>query len=163
MILARLGRTLLLVPVFAFAREAGAQSIYTLSTASLDIAAPREAQYDAGASDASDDFFIVTTCTGSRNHGCRLFLQYGSNSQGQQVGMEYAVVTAGNDCDNVSANPNAWFPVQPTAVVLTTRKNRICTATFRFRVRTLDYASYVSPGPAAGAYQQRINFQFTRP
>lgn len=156
-------RAIVLVLGLSLATEAHAQAIYTLSTASLDIAAPREAEYDAGASDASDNFFIITTCTGSRSHGCRLFLQYGSNPQGQQVGMEYALVTAGADCEGVSANPNAWLPVQPTAVVLSTRKNRICTATFRFRVRPISYATYTSPGPVGGAYLQRVNFLLTRP
>ena len=144
--------------------DAGAQGLSSSSGAALSIAAPSESQYDAGASDPSGNYTIITTCTGTTSAGCRLFLQYGSNPQGQQVGMEYAVVSIGSaDCGGVVANSNAWMPVQPASVVLSTAKNRTCVATFRFRVSPLSWTLYQSPGPPGGSYKQRVDFVLTRP
>jgi hypothetical protein len=145
-------------------RGVRAQTLTSVTSPALLLAAPNEVQYDAGASLPTPDYAIATTCTGTGPEGCRLFLQYGSNPQGQQVDMEYAIVALGTrDCDNAVANPGAWYPVQPTAVVLTTRKNRRCVATFRFRVSPLAWTTYQSPGPPGGAWAQRVNFLFTRP
>jgi hypothetical protein len=141
-----------------------AQALRSLSGAALSVIAPTETDYTAGVSDPTGHYTIATTCTGSTSAGCRLFLQYGSNSQGQQVDMEYAIVSlSSSDCQGAAANPNAWFPVLPTAVVLNTRKNRNCVATFRFRVSPLAWTVYTSPGPAGGAYAQQISFHLTRP
>lgn len=143
---------------------AGAQALSSSTGAALAIAAPTEAQYDAGASGASGNYTISTTCTGTGTAGCRLFLQYGTNSQGQQVSMEYAVVSiSSSQCRNVVANPNAWVTVQPTAVILNTNRGANCTASFRFRVSPLGWTTYLSPGPVSGAYRQRVIFVFTRP
>ena len=144
--------------------DAGAQSLGSPTGAALSIAAPTEAQYDAGASDPSGNYTITTTCSGPTGAGCRLFLQYGSNPQGQQVGMEYAVVSIGSaSCSGVVANPNAWMPVQPASVVLSTAKSATCVATFRFRVSPLSWSLYQSPGPPGGSYKQRVDFVLTRP
>jgi hypothetical protein len=144
--------------------DAGAQSLSSSTGAALSIAAPTDAPYDAGASDPSGNYTIITTCTGTTSAGCRLFLQYGSNPQGQQVGMEYAIVAVGSaDCAGVVANPSAWMPVQPASVVLSTEKNRTCVATFQFRVSPLSWTLYQSPGPPGGSYKQRVDFVLTRP
>lgn len=142
-----------------------AQSLSSASGASLSTSTPGETEYDAGASGASGNYTITTTCTGTSNAGCRLFLQYGSNPQGLQLDMEYAIVSLGSvDCENAVANANSWLPVQPTSVVLSTAKNRSCVATFRFRVSPLSYAVHVSsPGPPGGTYVQNVIFVFTRP
>jgi hypothetical protein len=139
-----------------------AQGLSSASGASLSIATPTETEYDAGASGASGNYSITTSCAGTGGAGCRLFLQYGSNPQGLQLDMEYAIVSLGSvDCAGAVANPNAWASVQPTAVVLSTAKNKTCVATFRFRVSPLSYAVHTSPGP--GTYKQRVAFLFTRP
>ena len=140
------------------------QSLTSVSGASLSIAAPTESQYDAGASGSSGSYTISTTCTGTGPADCRLFLQYGTNSQGQQVDMEYAVVSLGSgDCVGAVASPSTWIAVQPTSVVLSTNKNKSCVATFQFRVSPLSWSTYSSPGPGSGTYRQRVNFVFTRP
>jgi hypothetical protein len=144
--------------------DAGAQILSASTGAALSIPEPTEARYDAGASDPSGNYTIITTCTGTGSAGCRLFLQYGSNPQGQQVGMEYAVVSIGPaSCGGVVANPNAWSPVQSASVVLSTAKNATCVATFRFRVSPLSWSLYQSPGPPGGSYKQRVDFVLTRP
>ena len=150
---------------FVAAAPARAQGLNSASGASLSIATPGEAEYDAGASGASGNYTITTTCTGTTSAGCRLFLQYGSNPQGLQLDMEYAVVSLGStDCADAVANANAWLPVQPASVVLSTAKNKTCVATFRFRVSPLSYAVHVSvPGPPGGTYMQNVTFVFTRP
>jgi hypothetical protein len=147
------------------AASARAQGLISASGASLSIATPGETQYDAGASGASGNYTITTSCIGTGSAGCRLFLQYGSNPQGLQLDMEYAVVSLGSaDCAGAVANANAWLTVQPTSVVLSTAKNRVCVATFRFRVSPLSYAVHVSsPGPPGGTYMQNVIFVFTRP
>jgi hypothetical protein len=145
-------------------RGARAQTLASVTNPLLPIPAPNESQYDAGVSLPTADYAVATKCTGTGPEGCSLFFQYGSNSQGQQVDMEYAIVALGSDdCDNAVANPSAWYAVQPTTVVLTTRKNRRCVATFRLRVSPLSYASHQSPGPPGGTWAQRVNFLFTRP
>jgi hypothetical protein len=144
-------------------RGASAQTLSSVTNPALPIPAPNETQYDAGASLPSPDYSIATTCRVSGPEGCRLFFQYGSNSQGMQLDLEYAVVALGSDdCEDAVANPGTWYPVQPTAVVLTTRKNQDCIATFRFRASPISYSSHQSPGPPGG-WGQRVNFMFTRP
>ena len=146
------------------ARTLHSQSLTSSSGASLSIAAPTESAYDANASAGSGTYTISTTCTGTGPSDCRLFLQYGTNSQGQQVDMEYAVVSLGSDdCLGAVASPSAWIAVQPTSVVLSTNKNKSCVATFQFRVSPMSWSLYLSPGPGNGTYRQRINFVFTRP
>lgn len=141
-----------------------AQTLTSSSGASLSIAAPNELAYDASASAGSGSYTISTTCAGTGSADCRLFLQYGANSQGQQVDMEYAVVSLGSaDCIGAVASPSTWIAVQPTSVVLSTNKNKSCVATFQFRVSPLTWSLYPSPGPGSGTYRQRINFVFTRP
>jgi hypothetical protein len=150
---------------FLAAAPVRAQGLSSASGASLSIATPGETEYDAGASGASANYTITTSCTGTTSAGCRLFLQYGSNPQGLQLDLEYAVVSLGStDCADALANANAWLPVQPSSVVLSTAKNRTCVATFRFRVSPLSYAVHVSsPGPPGGTYMQNVVFVFTRP
>lgn len=156
--------TCLTTAVLAASVEVPAQALTSTSGAALTIAAPTEADYDAGLSDASGNYTIRTTCTGGGGAGCRLFIQYGSNSQGQQVGMQYAIVSlSSSQCQNAIANPDTWYAVQSTSVVLSTIKGQTCTATFRFRVSPLTYVLYQSPGPSAGNYRQRLAFRFTRP
>ena len=146
------------------AHAASAQVLVSVSSAALAVAAPDEAAYDAGASSATGDYSIATTCTGTGGAGCRLFLQYGTNSQGQQVDMQYAVVSLSSaDCLGAVANPTLWLTVQPTSVVLSTAKNKSCVAIFRFRVSPLSWSVYQSPGPPGGTYKQQINFVLTRP
>jgi len=143
---------------------AGAQNLISTSGASLSVAAPGETDYAAGVSGPTQSYTVVTACTGTGFYGCRLFLQYGSNPQGQQLDMEYAIVSLGKgSCENAAANPAVWFPVLPTSVLLTTRKNAKCVATFQFRVSPLTWAAHQSPGPPGGAYRQQLRFQFTRP
>ena len=146
------------------ARALHGQTLTSTSGASLAIAAPTESEYDAGASLSSGSYTISTTCTGTTSAGCRLFFQYGANSQGQQVDMQYAVVSLSSaDCESAVASPNTWMAVQPTSVVLSTDKNRTCVATFQFRVSPMSWSLYPFPGPGSGTYRQRINFVFTRP
>lgn len=146
------------------ARTLSGQTLTSSSGAALSIAAPTESQYDASASLSSGSYTISTTCTGTGSADCRLFLQYGANSQGQQVDMEYAVVSLGSvDCIGAVASPSTWIAVQPTSVVLSTSKNKSCVATFQFRVSPLSWSVYPSPGPGSGTYRQRVNFVFTRP
>jgi hypothetical protein len=141
-----------------------AQVLASASTAALAVAAPDETAYDAGASNPTGNYTIATTCTGSGVSGCRLFLQYGTNSQGQQVDMQYAVVSLGSaDCQGAVADPTLWLAMQPTSVVLSTAKNKSCVATFRFRVSPLSWSAYQSPGPPGGNYRQQVNFVLTRP
>lgn len=143
---------------------ARAQTLYSVSTPALAIATPSESDYDAGVSDPSPNYTVITSCTGRTSAGCRLFLQYGGNGQAQQVDMQYAIVSLGSgDCQGAAANPNAWFAVHPNAVVLTTRKNRVCVATFRFRVNPLAWSTITSPGPPGGGYRQQVGFVLTRP
>ncbi len=150
-------------PMSVLAPVARAQSMFSFTNPSLTVAQPTEADYDAGFSAASRNYFLITTCTGSGNQGCRLFLQYGSNPQGQQVDMQYAVVSASGGCRGVAADPNSWFPVQTSVPVLSTQKNRICFVNFRFRVSPLSWTTYTAPGPISGAYLQRVSFRLTRP
>ena len=155
----------LVATVFMTTATVRAQGLASASGASLSIATPGETEYDAGASGPTGNYTITTSCTGTTGAGCRLFLQYGSNPQGLQLDTEYAIVSLGSvDCLGAVANANSWFPVQATAVVLSTAKNKSCVATFRFRVSPLSYAVHVaSPGPPGGTYMQRIAFVFTRP
>jgi hypothetical protein len=143
-------------------RQAHTQTLTSASGASLTVTTPSEAEYDALASSPTGSYAIATTCTGSGPADCRLFLQYGSNPQGQQVGMEYAIVSLTANCQGAVANANTWFAVNPATVVLSTQKNRTCNASFRFRVSPLAYNLYVSPAPG-GAYKQQVRFVFTRP
>jgi hypothetical protein len=139
------------------------QGLSSASGASLAIAPLTESHYDAGVSDPTANYALTTTCTGPTSAGCRLFIQYGTNSQGQQVGMEYAIVSLTADCNGAVANPNVWTAVQPTLTVLSTAKNRSCVASFRFRASPLAWNVYVAPGPSAGAYRQQVKFVLTRP
>jgi hypothetical protein len=66
-------------------RGARAQTLASVTNPALPIPAPNESQYDAGASLPTSDYIVATTCRGTGPEGCRLFFQYGSNSQGQQV------------------------------------------------------------------------------
>ncbi|HEY5547869.1 MAG TPA: hypothetical protein VIK50_17575 [Gemmatimonadaceae bacterium] len=145
------------------AGEARGQGLSSSSGAALAITTPTETEYDAGASNPTGNYAITTTCTGPTSAGCRLFIQYGSNPQGQQVGLQYAIVSLTADCENAVANPNSWTDVQATLVVITTRKNRSCVAAFRFRVSPLAYDVYQSPGPPGGTYRQQAAFVLTRP
>jgi len=145
-------------------RIAGAQTLASATSASLSVSAPTESDYDAGVSGTTANYAITTTCLGTGGAGCRLFLQYGTNSQGQQMDMQYAVVSlSSTDCAGAVASPSTWITVQPTVAVLSTAKNKICVATFRFRVSPISYSLYQSPGPPSGDYRQRLNFVFTRP
>jgi hypothetical protein len=76
--------------------------------------------------------------------------------------MEYAIVSLSANCQGAVANANSWFALNPATVVLSTRKNKACNASFRFRVSPLAYNLYVSPAPG-GAYKQQVRFVFTRP
>jgi hypothetical protein len=143
-------------------RQAHSQTLTSASGASLSVSAPTEAEYDALASSGTGNYAIATTCTGTGPADCRLFLQYGSNPQGQLVGMEYAIVSLSANCQGAVANANSWFAVNPATVVLSTQKNRTCNASFRFRVSPLAYNLYVSPAPG-GAFKQQVRFLFTRP
>jgi hypothetical protein len=150
--------------VIMSAPPAAAQGLSSTSGASLAIATLTETDYVNGYSGSSGSYTLTTSCSGSGSAGCRLFLQYGTNSQGQQLDMQYAVVSLGSsDCDGAVANASTWIDVQPTSVVLTTPKNRSCVATLRFRVNPVSWSLYTSPGPPGGAYRQRLTFLFTRP
>ena len=145
-------------------RATFAQTLTSASGAALSVSAPTESDYDAGVSGSTSSYTIATTCTGTGSADCRLFLQYGTHSQGQQMDMQYAVISLSSaDCVGAVANPSTWITVQPTAAVLTTIKNKACVATFRFRVSPISYSLYQSPGPPGGNYRQRLNFLFTRP
>jgi hypothetical protein len=144
-------------------RAVDGQSLSSSSGASLAIATLTENHYDAGVSDPTTGYTLTTTCTGPTSAGCRLFIQYGANSQGQQVGMEYAVVSLTADCDGAVANPDVWIAVQPTLTVLSTDKNKSCVASFRFRASPLAWDVYLAPGPSGGAYRQQVKFVLTRP
>lgn len=143
-------------------RQAHTQTLTSASGASLSVTTPTEAEYDAFASSATGNYAIATTCSGTGSADCRLFLQYGSNPQGQQVGIEYAIISLTAGCSGAVANANTWLAVNPAAVVLWTNKNQECNATFRFRVSPLAYNLYTSPAPG-GSYKQQVRFVFTRP
>jgi hypothetical protein len=149
--------------VALLAREASGQGLGSSSGASLAIATLTESNYSTGVSDPTTSYTLTTSCTGSMSFGCRLFLQYGTNSQGQRVDMEFAIVSASADCNGAVANPNVWTAVQPTAVVLSTDKNRTCTAAFRFRASPVTWSVYQSPGPPGSTYRQQVQFVLTRP
>jgi hypothetical protein len=151
-----------MVLVALVTRQAHTQTLTSASGASLSISAPTESEYDALASSGTGNYAISTTCTGTGSADCRLFLQYGSNPQGQQVDMEYAIVSLTGRCDGAVANANTWLAVNPASVVLSTTKNQACSASFRFRVSPLAYNLYVSPAPG-GSYKQQVRFVFTRP
>jgi hypothetical protein len=141
------------------------QGLTSASSASLSVATLTEAQYDAGGPSGSTQSYTVTTsCTGAGGSGCRLFIQYGTNSQGQQVGTQWALTSAtpASDCKSLPTL-NVFADVVPTTVVLTTGKNNICVATFVLRVNPLAYTTYQSPGPVSGAYKQQVVFVLTRP
>ena len=159
------GSTMLVVAaVLIHVRSVHGQGLSSSSGASLSIAAPGESEYDAGASAGSGSYTITTTCTGTGSAGCRLFFQYGTNSQGQQVDMQYAIVSLGSsDCEGAVASSSTWISVQPSSAVLSTAKNKSCVATFQFRVSPLSWSQYPSPGPGSGTYRQRVNLVFTRP
>ena len=143
---------------------AGAQGLASASGASLSVSTPTESDYDAGASGNTGSYAITTACSGTGGAGCRLFIQYGTNSQGQQMDMQYAVVSLSSvDCVGAVASPSTWITVQPTTAVLSTVKNKSCVATFRFRVSPISYSLYQSPGPPSGNYRQQLTFAFTRP
>lgn len=142
---------------------ANAQGLASSSGASLAIATLTESNYSGGTSDPTASYSLTTTCTGTTSAGCRLFIQYGTNSQGQQVDMEYAVVSASADCTGVVANPNVWAAVQPAVAVLSTVKNKSCLAAFRLRAAPVTWSAYQSPGPAGNTYRQQVKFVFTRP
>lgn len=144
------------------ARESFGQDLSSTSGASLSITTPTEADYDAGASLPTANYGITTSCTGTLSAGCRLFIQYGANPQGQQVDLEYAILSLTADCLGAVANANAWYAVNPATTVLSTNKNKTCVAAFRFRVGPLSYALYTSPAPN-GAYRQQARFVLTRP
>lgn len=144
---------------------ARAQALASVSSAALAVAAPTEAQYDAGGPTGSTgSYTITTTCTGPGPNNCRLFLQYGTNSQGQQVGTQWALTSAtpAAACTNLPAL-NVFQDVVAATVVLTAIKNMNCIATFVFRVNPLSYTTYQSPGPVSGAYKQQVKFVLTRP
>ena len=145
--------------------RARAQVLVSVSSTALAVAAPSEAQYDAGGpSGSTGSYTITTTCTGTGPADCRLFIQYGTNSQGQQMGMQWALTSAtpAAQCQNLPAL-NVFQDVVAATVVLTTNKNQNCIATFVFRVNPLSYTTYQSPGPVSGAYKQQIKFVLTRP
>jgi hypothetical protein len=145
--------------------RARAQALVSVSSTALAVAAPTEAQYDAGGpSGSTGSYTITTTCTGTGPADCRLFIQYGTNPQGQQMGMQWALTSAtpAGQCQNLPAL-NVFQDVVAATVVLTTNKNQNCVATFVFRVNPLSYATYQSPGPVSGAYKQQIQFVLTRP
>lgn len=162
---ARGAATLFATSLLIFISDSGgAQSLASASGASLTVSAPTESDYDAGVSGNTGSYSITTACLGFGGAGCSLFLQYGTNSQGQQMDMQYAVVSlSSTDCAGAVASPSTWITVQPTATVLSTAKNKICVATFRFRVSPISYSLYQSPGPPSGNYRQQLNFVFTRP
>ena len=144
------------------ARASSGQGLSSSSGAALAITTATETDYDAGASQPTASYSITTSCTGTLSSGCRLFIQYGSNPQGQQVDLEYAIVALSNDCLGAVANANVWFAVNAATAVLSTNKNQSCVAGFRFRVSPLSYAVYTSPAPN-GAYRQQARFVLTRP
>jgi hypothetical protein len=144
------------------ARESPGQDLSSTSGASLSITTPSEADYDAGASLPTANYAITTSCTGTLSSGCRLFIQYGSNPQGQQVDLEYAILSLTADCLGAVANANTWYAVNPVTTVLSTNKNKTCVAAFSFRVGPLSYALHTSPAPN-GAYRQQARFVLTRP
>ena len=144
------------------ARESSGQGLTSASGASLSIVTPTEADYDAGASLPTANYAITTSCTGTLSAGCRLFIQYGSNPQGQQVDLEYAILSLTADCLGAVANANTWYAVNPATTVLSTNKNKTCVAAFSFRVGPLSYALHTSPAPN-GAYRQQARFVLTRP
>ena len=145
--------------------RARAQVLVSVSSSALAVAAPTEAQYDAGGPTGSTgSYTITTTCLGTGPANCRLFIQYGTNSQGQQVGMQWAITSAtpAASCQNLPAL-NVFQDVVAATVVLTAVKSLNCIATFTFRVNPLSYTTYQSPGPVAGAYKQQIKLVLTRP
>jgi hypothetical protein len=77
--------------------------------------------------------------------------------------MEFAIVSASTDCTDAVVNPNVWSALQPSAVVLSTEKNKTCTAAFRFRAIPVTWSVYQSPGPPGSTYRQQVQFVFTRP
>ena len=139
-----------------------AQEISSNSSASLSVAAPTDAEYDAGASGATGTYRIQARCRDTGAAGCRLFLQYGSNAQGQQLGIEYAIVSVSGQCAGAVASPTVWYAVNPASSVLSTAANRSCIAAFRFRVSPLAWNLYPAPAPG-GAYRQQVRFVFTSP
>jgi hypothetical protein len=142
--------------------SARAQGLSSSSSPSLSVTAPTEAQYDAGGpSGTTGNFVIATTCTGSGNNGCRLFITYGSNPQGQQVTVQWRLTSATGQCG--SPTLNVFQDIAPTTPVISNNKNDNCTATFSFRVNPLSYTTYQAPGPTSGAYVQNVSFTFTRP
>ena len=144
------------------ARESSGQGLTSASGASLSIVTPTESDYDAGASLPTANYGITTSCTGTTGAGCRLFIQYGTNPQGQQVDLEYAILSLTVDCLGAVANANTWYAVNPATTVISTGKNKTCVAALSFRVSPLSYAVHTSPAPN-GSYRQQARFVLTRP
>lgn len=153
----------LVLPALVAQSGVDGQEISSNSSASLSVAAPTESEYDAGASGATGTYRIQARCRGGAGPaGCRLFLQYGSNSQGQQVGIEYAIVSLSGQCGGAVASATVWYSVNPMTAVLSTAANRNCIAAFRFRVSPLAWSLFAAPAPG-GAYRQQVRFVFTSP
>lgn len=142
----------------------GAQGLVSASSAALSITAPTETDYDAGSSASSPTYTVTTSCTGTGSSGCRLFIQYGSNSQGQQLYTQWALISAtpASRCKNLPPL-NVFTDVVPTNVILATKVGDVCSATFALRVSPLSYSRETSPGPVGGAYKQQLRFVLTRP
>lgn len=137
------------------------------STSALSIAAPTAAQYDAASpgnvTSASGSYTLNTTCTGGGGNGCRLFIGYGTNAQGQQLAIQWQMTSRTSLCSSAVAL-NTWQDIT-TGVVLSTNKNDACTATFQLRVKDLAYNVHQAPGRlnTTNPYQQNVTFTFTRP
>ena len=156
-------RCLAFVLLLGAARSVQGQGLSSASGAALSVATLTEAQYDAGGpSGQTAGYTITTSCTGTGSSGCRLFIQYGSNSQGQQLGMQWALSSATAPCLG-TPTLDVFTDVTPAAVVLSTNKNQTCVATFRFRVNPLAYTMYIAPGPVGGDYKQQVTLVLTRP
>ena len=125
------------------ARESSGQGLSSASGASLSIVTPTEVDYDAGASLPTANYGITTSCTGTTGAGCRLFIQYGTNPQGQQVDLEYAILSLTVDCLGAVANANTWYAVNPATTVISTNKRPPSTSnrpkTFYARSETFPY------------------------
>ena len=151
----------------AHAPSLGAQTLSLVAgfSTSLTIASPTAAQYDAASpanvtnQNGAPNFKLHSTCTGSNNFGCRLFILRGSAHQATALDLQYQVVTAVG-CTGLTANTSIWTDV-PTAStqIAATNKNNTCDAEFAFRVRNLDYSVQM----ASATYMQDVTFNFTRP
>lgn len=141
---------------------ASAQTLSVTGGWVLTTPALTETDYNATVSGATPSISVLTDCpAGPGPETCALMATYGGNAQGQQLALEVQVVAADPACTGVVFG--SWQAVG-SAPILTTRKNRHCSATLLFRVTNVSYSAYPAPGRlgTTDPYEQDLVLSFIR-